>query len=249
MAATPVTLDITEVAWLAHEVFAKNGGVAGLASAAVATAIVMGESGGNTGARRDASANPLGGNDRGLWQFNDDAHPDISDDIAYDAYGSFRAAYRVSDKGTDWTCWAIARPDGKGKCASYAANNPRRSLDLAAARAALADRRNPAAKLIEAGHSPLYLDGPYIGTDSATDVAVSAVNGALGAWRGITSWTEGATKLLGNITDASWWRRLGIGAIGIALIYVAVIIATRGELLDVGTQVLSAKTGAKTGAK
>jgi hypothetical protein len=69
----------------------------------VAVAVAMAES------RCDPAAqgvNPGHSIDRGLWQINDYYHPDVSDTCAYDPLCNARAAYRISDSGTDWTPWS-----------------------------------------------------------------------------------------------------------------------------------------------
>src|SRR5712692_11328204 len=49
--------------------------------------------------------NPGGTCDRGILQFNNHFHPEVSDACAYDPACSFRAAYRVSNQGKSFTPW------------------------------------------------------------------------------------------------------------------------------------------------
>ncbi|WP_163509110.1 transglycosylase SLT domain-containing protein [Fodinicola acaciae] len=44
--------------------------------------------------------------DRGLWQINSGAHPEVSDACAYDAQCNANAAYRISSGGTNWQPWS-----------------------------------------------------------------------------------------------------------------------------------------------
>lgn len=43
--------------------------------------------------------------DRGLWQINDLAHPEVSELQAFTGQLAAHAAYRISNKGTDFTPW------------------------------------------------------------------------------------------------------------------------------------------------
>ena len=72
----------------------------------VAVAVAMAESRCDPAAR---GVNPGHSIDRGLWQINDYYHPDVDDACAYDALCNARAAYRISDHGTDWTPWTTYR--------------------------------------------------------------------------------------------------------------------------------------------
>src|SRR5215469_18063594 len=55
-----------------------------------ATAVALAESGGNPAA---LGQNPDGSRDRGLWQVNDRAHPDVADACAFDPSCNAQAAY------------------------------------------------------------------------------------------------------------------------------------------------------------
>lgn len=88
----------------------KDGSLADLARAAgfhgqgiqMAVAIAMAESSGNAQAR---GTNTDGSIDRGLWQINNRANPQVSDSCAYDPLCSARAAYKISAGGTNWGPW------------------------------------------------------------------------------------------------------------------------------------------------
>lgn len=43
--------------------------------------------------------------DRGLWQINDRAHPDVTDAQAFNPLENAKAAYRISGGGTNWRPW------------------------------------------------------------------------------------------------------------------------------------------------
>ena len=57
--------------------------------------------------RRPAAlgGNADGSRDLGLWQINDQAHPDVSDTWACDPQRAAEAMYRMSTRGTNWTPW------------------------------------------------------------------------------------------------------------------------------------------------
>jgi hypothetical protein len=73
-----------------------------------ALAVAWAESGLNTDA---TGTNPgprpgtVASRDRGLWQINDAAHPDVTDACAYDATCSSQAMMRISNGGTNWNPW------------------------------------------------------------------------------------------------------------------------------------------------
>lgn len=74
----------------------------------MAIAIALAESGGNTAARgvnRSRSGATLSV-DRGLWQINNVYHKEVDDACAFDANCSAGAAYRISNRGTDWRPWS-----------------------------------------------------------------------------------------------------------------------------------------------
>src|SRR5690606_93289 len=79
------------------------------------TAIALAESGGNTGAH-----NPSGEDSRGLWQINIDPAVrenrwgDLSDPVT-----NARAAYEISDNGTDMRPWTVTHARNQGTDKDY----------------------------------------------------------------------------------------------------------------------------------
>ena len=55
----------------------------------------------------DSPIHPDGSVDRGLWQINSKAHPEVTDACAHDPTGvcSTAAAFKISNGGTDWSPW------------------------------------------------------------------------------------------------------------------------------------------------
>jgi len=65
-------------------------------------AVVAAESGRDPAA---VNTNPDGSRDRGLWQINDRAHPEVSDECAFDPACSTKEALRISNQGADYSPW------------------------------------------------------------------------------------------------------------------------------------------------
>lgn len=72
-------------------------------TAPLAAAVAMAESGGNPAAR---NVNVDGSVDRGLFQINARWHPEVSDACAFNPECAARAAYRISNQGTNWNQWS-----------------------------------------------------------------------------------------------------------------------------------------------
>lgn len=81
-----------------------QGGFSKFGDLQVGLAIVYAESGGNTQAKH---VNGDGSIDRGLWQINNKAHPDVTDQCAYDPVCSSKFAHQLfSGHGNSWQSWA-----------------------------------------------------------------------------------------------------------------------------------------------
>lgn len=79
----------------------------------VAVAIGLAESSCNPGA---SYTNPDGCVDRGLWQIDSCAWPNVSNACAYQVQCNAAAAWNISRKGTNWCPWATYSPNGPGDC-------------------------------------------------------------------------------------------------------------------------------------
>lgn len=75
-------------------------------SAVYAVAIMIRESGLQSHPPDNINPGPPVSRDRGIAQFNDVYHPEVSDACAYDPACAIRAMYRVSSGGTDFSAWA-----------------------------------------------------------------------------------------------------------------------------------------------
>jgi len=69
----------------------------------LAIAVAMAESSCNPGA---VYTNPGGCRDRGLWQIDDCAHPNVSDACAFQVQCNADAAWLISNKGGNWAPWS-----------------------------------------------------------------------------------------------------------------------------------------------
>jgi hypothetical protein len=62
--------------------------------------------------------NPGGCVDRGLWQIDSCAWPNVSNTCAYQVQCNADAAFNISDKGYDWCPWSTYSPNGPSDCGS-----------------------------------------------------------------------------------------------------------------------------------
>lgn len=92
---------------------ANNGG--SYPQIVVAVAIALAESSCSPSA---SYTNPDGCVDRGLWQIDSCAWPNVSNACAYQVQCNAAAAWNISAKGTDWCPWSTYSPGGPGDCGS-----------------------------------------------------------------------------------------------------------------------------------
>ena len=169
------------------------------------TSIVLRESGGKSDAYRPASQNPNGGNDRGWWQINDKAHPDVSDAVAYDPVLSTKWVYGYSDGFTNF--------HGSSRWGDKPFNS---GIEWANAIDAAG----------EAGDFDTSLSvGDVI--DAVTSIPSMAADSISS-----TLLPDGLDKLLSTITSLSFWKRVGIGALGVALIVLAMVFIFGGDAVQ-----------------
>lgn len=181
-----------------------------------AASIMMAESGGRTDARcynydgpngPTCSPTPLPagtkgterGIDRGLWQWNSKAWPDISDMAADEPETATDIAYRVSKGFTTWGPWRGSR-----------------GLDpnSAPSRTIAAEYRNMMGVVVDDTPILSQLDPDANGTPDGLAPALG--------------WLEALGKLLSNLLSPAWWRRLGVGALGLLLVVIAVVLVVAG---------------------
>ena len=81
---------------------ARNAGFSG-AALVTAVAVALAENSGRV--LRAVNTNLDGSRDRGPWQINDRAHPEVSDACAFSLDCSAGAAFQISSQGRDWKPW------------------------------------------------------------------------------------------------------------------------------------------------
>lgn len=92
-------LTAPEIAWLVKQA----GG-----SSPTAVAVALAESGGNTAALHA----DIGSYDRGLWQINSAAHPEVTDACAFSPVCSTNSARSISNGWTDFSPWSSYKYGG-----------------------------------------------------------------------------------------------------------------------------------------
>lgn len=153
-----------------------------------AVAVALAESGGNSAAQH---TNTNGSTDRGLWQINSRAHPEVSAGQAFDPAQAARAAFTISKGGTSWTPWTTAK--------TGAANAMMGTAALAAAHPIMPGTA---------------------GTTTAEDAA-NPFTAAAGSLDGIATAGKALASLAGDAASgAQWfsnkhnWSRIAVFAIG-----------------------------------
>lgn len=224
-----VTLTRAEIAWIANDAGFKRD------ARVWATAIAWRESRGVTNAFRPAAQNPSGGNDRGLVQFNDKAFPNISDKVAYNPRAAMlRMRYiaqgesirpHTSDKDLfgPWNVGRYHYDKKRGESVFSAA-------DEQAARDAVANPVDPTARLQAAGINGTDPELDSI-ADNVIDAAGDVVAGPLDAFKGLAT---GALAVLRTLIDPAWWKRIGVGVLGVLLIAAAVAVVARSQIMPTG---------------
>lgn len=168
-------------------------------------AIALAESSGN-----DQAVGPVG--ERGVWQIYLKAHPDVTAAQAIDIETGTEAARKISNNWTNFQPWS-----------TYNHGTYKKFLTPAVLGAQQADP-----KFFTVGPSPAGQVGAAAGAVGGAigNVATDAVNAT-----GIPTALSDVGGFLREITNPQLWKRLGIGALGIGLLIVAVFLLTD---LDVG---------------
>lgn len=148
---------------------------------------------------------PGRGIDRGLWQINSKAHPDVTDVQADTPDQAVRVVWYLSAGFVDWTIWH----GSKGLD-----NNSQQYQDV------------KAGYLARFGSATDATDNVIPGDLAKTTVAgaKSTIADVKKKVVSLLGWTDGLAKLLSYITSAAFWRRFGAGALGVFLIILAVVL-------------------------
>lgn len=186
-----------------------------------ATAVVLGESGGDTGIVSPRNTN--GTIDVGLWQINSGHFPGGAYDAGkIDQAGAVnpvlatRFAYQLSKGGTDFSPWAATRR------ASFTGHLKTADAAVAAARAGSSGSSAGGAAGWRLPGVPFDLPGPsdIPGVDTVT-------GGVLGAGKAAGEVFELGAKLISTLLDPDFWKRLGLGLLGVSVVIGGVIIWQR----------------------
>jgi len=237
-----VTLTRNEIAWIV-----LNDAKAPADLAWIAVAVIWRESRGVSNAFRPESQNPRGGDDRGIVQWNSKAWPNISDDVAYNpraAIVQMLYVVRTGESGVPdnatgkdrFKHWNVGRYHyGDDEAVISAA-------DEAAAKAAIANPISPVAKLEAAGSRTITDDNTWNPGQAAQDAVTDGAGAVTDAVAGAIPWAGSLATVLGALGDPAWWRRIGIGALGVALVWAAIVLATRSQALTLATGALGARS-------
>jgi len=194
----------------------------GFADPVRATAVVLGESGGDTGII--SGRNSDGTFDSGAWQINSGHFPGgkydrglIDQAGALDWQRSTDFAYGLSRGGADFTAWASTRRS------SFPGHMATADQAVAAVRATPAGV--PATSSTPQGFGiPPWLDPRNIpGVGTITGAAGALTNGAKELF-------ELGAKILSTLLDRDFWKRLGIGALGLAVVVAGVAVWRRKDI-------------------
>lgn len=193
---------------------------------AVAVALVMAESGGRSGAERPESQNPMGGRDRGWWQLNSKAFPQVPDSVAFRPLKASEWVFDHSEGGNDFSCWGYRFNPPRSsieKCPNYR-KNQQRSLDLASARAAVARVKDMP------NNDPLALSAvSKLVAASTTSQDTVTPNPGIPGMAGLSDLISQAWRILSRLGDPAFWRRIGMGWLGLVLIVFAVVLVVGAQ--------------------
>jgi hypothetical protein len=222
--------------------------------AATATAIAWAESGLDSTARcynqRDAKGRVVCGppgpqvlsTDRGLFQFNDKAHPEVSTAKADDPAAATAAAFHTSAGFVDWHQWSshTLLPGGS------AAGTKRGQQVAQIYKIALATAFDQQQAANNKGPSPLTAATAAVG-GAMVGAGGAVVSGVSGVAHGAMSLTE----FLSNISDPKVWSRVLEVVLGAGAIVLGAFLLDRSLVSQaLGTAVTSTLGGAasKVGA-
>lgn len=189
----------TDIAALIVNEYKANGQTPTVTKIILYTSIVLAESGGDTNIVNTKGNNPAGSRDRGLWAWNDHWHPEISDADAFDPV-----------KATHWA-WIWSQ--------GFTKTSPMWTGSKGLTQTNITNTSNVLT------YSGTVQNGAYVGTviddAKATANQIPGVGSVLGT---LTSWTDGLTTLLAHLVSSTWWKRIGIGTLGIGIIIVGLIV-------------------------
>lgn len=198
-------------------------------AALVATAIAKGESGWNTDAH-----NPVGRDDSyGLWQINRKAHGDRfgTGDQLRDIMANARAMASLSANGTNWQPWTVYTNDSWRKHMPAA----REAAAAVALKPSTPAGWEDVARTGAGIPKGLGLGGiPQLLGDVAANPGdvIAGAGEILNIVNPFDDLIDFAGVALRALTDPAWWRRIGVGALGVLLLAGGAIWLGRDLIAD-----------------
>lgn len=208
-------------------------------SKVVLTGIVLRESAGNPAA---TNTNKDGSIDRGLYQFNNKAHPNITDDIAFDPVKATEAAVQLSNGLTNFSPWKLSA----GNRATYAANGVKlvnvgfgielpQKVWTQIEGTVLSDQF--AHLTVQQKQSILDKVGNIIhgipGVGQAEDATAGAAETGVNTVKSVADFLQ---IIVSKVFSVQFWERVGLGALGVGIITTALVIMFKEPIeKNVGT--------------
>lgn len=207
----------------------------------VATFVALKESGGNTSVISEP--NDDGSVDVGLWQWNSKAWPQITRAMALDPVVATQLVYEVTEgfSATKWGPW-LGDNDTIGELIDWSPYNQssfKRAIQAAIQVGAFPNATDARINDIfeQFGTSLHENDGSdgisLPGVVTPGGLAVDAIDNPL---ESLTEWTEGLKQFFSVILSPTFWKRIGIGALGVAVLIAALVWYNKDEVAAVVTK-------------
>lgn len=216
------------------------------ANATYAAGVAFYESGWRTDAKGDTTiTTQKWGPSVGLWQirslnadYGTGRHRDERANT--DPVHNARAMVSISGGGDTWTPWSVTRSDlPQGRPEDVAAKAAEVTqevaglMDISVTDFILADGASP----IGIGGLPGLIAGIVGSPIDSGGAIIDSVGGTIGnAVGGILDPLEAVGQLLSNLLDPNFWKRLGLGALGVVLVLGGLAVAL-GDVTNVTSTV------------
>lgn len=200
--------------------------------AVLATAIAKGESGWNT----DARATTAKEDSIGLWQINTKAHGDTYGTVEQltDIMVNARAMAALSNGGTNWQPWTVYK-SGEYRRHMAAAKDAAHKVALPPTDPAKWETiAREGTSIVRKVGAP---DIPKLVGDIIADPG--SIGGIIGALNPLDDLTDIASMILRTLADPAWWRRVGVGVLGAALVAAGLLWLGRDLITDTARSIVS----------
>lgn len=218
-----------QLASLMQEVASKHSMTLTPTQEVLGVSIMLAESSGDTTA---VNQNSDGSLDRGLWQWNNKAWPQITDAIAYDPVASTEMAYAQTNGFTPTSFAAIWHDSNGNLSKGLSAPNIETTAQVLNI-----DPTNIHVPVGASGHADGGRGLPDLGP---AIVASTGLTGLIfeGLSGGLSSWSDIAKlvgSLLSHILSVDFWKRVGIIVLAITIIIGALILIFRDDITKTAT--------------